>query len=88
MRDWRWVVAALALTACGPGAANDYPERAHAKFARTCRTGDPVCDCTWDKITRSLTYDEYEAALDRFKREGLMDPRIAHARAYCIEHAH
>jgi hypothetical protein len=36
-------------------------------------------------MTQTLTYEEYEAALARFREEGLMDPRVTRARTGCIE---
>lgn len=80
-------IAALLVSACGPGAAHDYPQSAHARFSATCPASDPVCECTWDKITRQMTYEQYQAALARFRSEGLMDTHVTHARTQCVEHA-
>ena len=78
-------MAALALAGCGPGAPNDYPAAAQTRFEQSCPPEDAVCACTWDRITRTLPYEDYQAALERFRGEGLMDPRITSARTYCIE---
>lgn len=76
----------LALAAC-EAAPNEFPARAQAAFHRTCPATDPVCACTWDKITRSMTAEQYADALARFRTEGLMDPAITHARTACLDHA-
>lgn len=85
MRTGFIALAALALSACGEHAPNPYPAAAQARFEASCPSESAVCSCTWDKITRTLTYDEYEAALERFRTEGLMDPRVTRARTQCIE---
>ena len=76
---------ALSLVACGQGAPHEFPASAHAQFSASCPSSDPVCACTWDKITREMTYDEYQAAVATFRREGLMDHHITHARTVCVE---
>lgn len=80
----RVLLAILALAAC-ERAPNPYPERAAAAFHRTCPVSDPVCACTWDRITRAMTAEDYERALARFRSEGLMDPRITQARTACLD---
>jgi hypothetical protein len=77
--------AAAMLTACGPSAPHPYPEAARARFEVSCPSDSAVCTCTWDRITRTVTYEEYEAALVRFRETGLMEPRITRARTQCIE---
>ena len=79
------LVAALALTACGPGAPNPYPEAARASFEQSCPPESAVCACTWDRITRALTYEEYEATLETFRTDGRMDPRVTRVRTTCLE---
>ena len=79
------ILALLLLVGCGPKPVHEFPAAAHAVFAQSCPTGQPKCDCAWDKITRSMTYPEYEAAMERFAREGLMDPRLTTARTECID---
>lgn len=81
-----FVSLALALAAC-EGAPNEFPARAQASFHRTCPASDPVCACTWDKITRGMTAEQYAEALARFQSEGLMDPAITHARTACLDRA-
>lgn len=79
------LAAAGALAACGEAAPNPYPESARARFEASCPSDSAVCRCTWDKLTRTLTYEEYEAALSRFRQDGLMDPRVTRARTQCLE---
>lgn len=85
----RWAIAAImgvsVLASCGEPAPNPYPESARQRFAMSCPPESAVCTCTWDKITRTLTHEEYEEALARFRDTGLMDPRVTRARTQCIE---
>lgn len=83
----RWLLAlgGLALAGCGGGAPHEYPAEAKVRFERSCPPASAVCACTWERVTRELSYEEYEAALERFRVEGLMDPRITQARTYCLE---
>jgi hypothetical protein len=78
-------IAALTLAGCGQSAAHDYPASARARFEQSCPASDPVCACTWERITRTLSHEEYQAALERYRLEGLMDPRVTRARTACIE---
>ena len=79
------IAAGVLLSSCGQPAANVYPEAARARFEASCPSESPVCTCTWDRLTRTLTYDEYEAALQRFRETGLMEPEVTRARTQCIE---
>ena len=76
----------LALSSCGQGEAHAFPAAAHTQFEQTCPATSDRCCCTWEQITRTMTYEDYEAALDRYATEGLMDPRITRARTHCLEH--
>jgi hypothetical protein len=76
---------AAVLAACGQSAPNPYPEEARARFETSCPSDSAVCTCTWDQVTRAMTYEEYDAALARFRETGNMDPRITRARTTCIE---
>jgi hypothetical protein len=78
-------LAAVLLAACAEAAPNPYPDGAKAQFEASCPSDNPVCRCTWDKITRTLTHEEYEAALARFRETGLMEPRVTRARTHCVE---
>ncbi len=80
------LAAVLVLASCGPSAPHEYPARHQTAFHRTCPANDPVCACTWERITRTIPPDEYEAMLARFREEGLMDPRITRARTECLDH--
>ena len=77
----RWALAALlglgVLAACGERAPNVYPQSAHERFNMSCPPESAACVCTWDKITRTLTYDEYEAALARFRETGATRVRFS-----------
>ena len=75
--------AALALAACGAKPAYEYPPDARARFAEGCPTGKPECDCMWDEITRTMTPEKFDAAMTRFKEQGLMEPELTAARLEC-----
>ncbi|MEZ5960987.1 MAG: hypothetical protein R3C30_11260 [Hyphomonadaceae bacterium] len=80
------LLGAFVLAACGgESAPNPYPQSAQERFAMSCPPESAVCTCTWDKITRTLTYEEYEAALARYRETGLMEPAITRARTQCLE---
>lgn len=83
----RGLIALVAIVAagCGQHAPNVYPESAQVQFEASCPSDSAVCRCTWDKLTRTLTYEEYEAAIARLREEGLMDPRIVRARGTCLD---
>jgi hypothetical protein len=85
----RRAVAALmglvALAACGEREPNVFPQSARERFNMSCPPESAACACTWDRITRSVTYEEYQAALARFRETGLMDPRITRAKTQCLE---
>lgn len=81
----RILFAALMLAACGPAAPHAYPPDARARFAEGCPTGDPKCDCVWDRITRTMTPESFDATMTRFEKQGLMDPKLTAARLECRE---
>jgi hypothetical protein len=85
MRGLIALCGAAVLAACGQSAPNVYPEEARAHFETSCPSESAVCTCTWEEITRTVTYEEYDAALARFRETGLMEPRITRARTKCIE---
>jgi hypothetical protein len=82
---WAAIIAASVCAACGQSAPNPYPESAKARFEQSCPPASAVCACTWERITRTLTFEDYEAALARMRTEGLMDPRVTQARVWCLE---
>lgn len=83
---WGFVaLGALMMAGCGEPAPNPYPESARMRFEASCPPQSQVCVCTWDRITRSMTHEEYAAALERFGESGLMEPRITRARTQCLE---
>ena len=79
---------AASLCACAQREPYPFPASAAAQFHRSCPVGDEVCDCTWDQITREMNYDDYQKAVETFRTDGTMDPRITRARTHCIEHRH
>jgi hypothetical protein len=85
----RWGLIALSgalmISGCTTRAANPYPESARMRFEASCPPTSARCTCTWDRITRSMTYEEYEAAMARFREDGLMEPKITRARTQCLE---
>ena len=85
----RGIVALVAIGLAGCGQAQSephvYPQSAQVEFEASCPSENAVCSCTWDKLTRTLTYEEYEAALARFRETGLMEPRVTRARTACVE---
>ena len=86
MRKGLIALGAMVLAACGQEPApNPYPESALARFEASCPSESAVCTCTWDKLTRALTYEEYETALAAFRETGLMDTRVTRARTQCLE---
>lgn len=89
MRVLLALAAALTLAApigaCGHSEPNPYPAPAQTQFFRSCPRDNAVCACTWDEITRSMTYEDYEAAMTRFSETGRMEPKLTHARTVCTE---
>jgi hypothetical protein len=77
---------ALMLWGCGEPPPHPYPEQARMQFEASCPASSAVCRCTWDHITRSMTAEDYNAAVTRFRETGLMDPHITRARTQCVEH--
>lgn len=73
------------LVACGHSEPNPYPASAQTEFYRSCPQDNPVCSCTWEKLTQDMTYEEYQAALERFRETGRMEPKVTHARTVCTE---
>ena len=76
----------LALAPMGCATMHPYPEAARVRFEASCPSSSPVCTCTWDKLTHTMTYEEYEAAMTRFRESGVMDARVTSTRAQCLEH--
>lgn len=71
------------LSACG--GAHEYPAEAQTQFHANCPADNPVCACTWEKITEAMPYDEYQAAMATFHERGIMDPRLTRASTTCRE---
>ncbi len=83
MNKFGAVLLALAPTGCAT--MHPYLETARVQFEASCPSESAVCTCGWDKLTRMMTFEEYEAALARFRERGLMDPRVTRARTQCLE---
>jgi hypothetical protein len=79
------LVGLTLLAACGEAEPHPYPAAAQTRFEASCPSTSAVCRCTWERITVAVTHEEYEAAMARFRAEGLMDPRLTRARTQCIE---
>jgi predicted small lipoprotein YifL len=79
------VLAAMALSACGEAEPHPYPADTRAAFDRECPPDNPVCVCTWDGLTRALPYEDYQEAMETFRADGLMDPRVTRVRTKCRE---
>ena len=78
---------ALAMSACG-SEPHIYPQEARTAFNEHCPAGEALCECIWENMTQHIPYDEYEAAIERYRVEGLMDRRISRARTECRERHH
>jgi hypothetical protein len=91
MRIWMALSAPLiaaALVGCGggePAEPNPYPTSARVEFERSCPPTSAVCTCAWEEITRTVTYEEYQAAMAHFRETGLMEPKLTRARTKCTE---
>ena len=82
------VMMVAPLMGCGQAEPHAYPASAKAQFNQGCAPDNPVCVCEWDQITRAMAYEDYQAAMETFRTDGLMDPRLTRARTHCIEHRH
>lgn len=76
---------AIVLSSCGERAPYPYPERAHAQFVASCPVESAACVCTWEKITHTMPYEEYEDALATLRETGIMDTRLTRVRTQCLE---
>lgn len=85
-RAYALLFALCAASAC-ENAPHEYPAAAQSEFHGRCPADNPVCVCTWEKITRAMPYEEYEAAMARFRDEGLMDPKLTRISVKCREEA-
>ena len=55
------------------------------QYETSCPADNALCTCTWDRITRIMTHEEYEAALARSREDGLMEPKVTRARTQCLD---
>jgi hypothetical protein len=80
------VIAGLVAAACSQAAptANLFPEEARTHFMeQDCPGGGAFCDCSWDRITREFTADEWAAARASLEATGRPDPRIVIISSQC-----
>ena len=83
MKMFGAMLFAIALTGCATRAP--YPEGARVQFEASCPSESALCACSWDKLTRTMTYEEYQAAMVRWREQGIMDSRVMRVRADCVE---
>ena len=80
------IAAACALAGCGGGdggAGNGYPKVVESNFIKSCTAQagatQTKCQCAFDKIKGSLSYDEFKKA-DAAERQGKsVDPKAQQA---------
>lgn len=83
--------AALALGILGAAACssepapNPFPPAAQTAFYEVCSGGEAYCGCSWDKITRHFTAEEWAAAQATLDATGHPDPRIVVIANACRE---
>jgi hypothetical protein len=79
---------ALLLGACGQQEAKTYPPEYELNFMRSCLAqgqASVVCTCTWDKIERGITPDEF-AAFERLPApERAVHPMYGQVERYALE---
>jgi hypothetical protein len=78
----------LMLLACAPSlpAPNPFPDEARSQFMQQdCPGGGAFCDCSWDRITREFTADEWAEARANLEATGHPDPRIVVISSQCRE---
>jgi predicted small lipoprotein YifL len=80
-----WFAAVFVLAACGKAPPHAFPDSARDEVAQSCPRGNALCDCQWERITRSMTPEEFSEARARLLKDGLSDPRFARARLECLE---
>ncbi len=65
-------------------APNPFPENVRAQFmAQDCPGGGEFCECSWDRITREFTADEWATARANLEATGHPDPRIVIISSQC-----
>lgn len=79
------IILALALLGCGKSGTHEYPPAYQAEFNQHCPADNPMCACMWEEITKAMTAEDYQAATERFRAEGLMHHKITRARTLCRE---
>ena len=65
IRRWLLALLVVAAVACADEPADEYSEATERAFMRACVAGlgdelEDVCACSYERITRRLSFDEYE----------------------------
>ena len=82
------VVAGCFAAACSQALPppNPFPEDARAQFmSEDCPGGGEFCACSWDRITREFTAEEWTQAREDLETTGRPDPRIVIISSQCRE---
>jgi hypothetical protein len=79
------LLGVLLTWGCGAPPPHAYPAETKAAFHVNCPEADPLCACSWDRITRTVSPEDYVDALTRLEKEGRADPRLSQARLYCLD---
>jgi hypothetical protein len=64
---------------------NPFPEQDRASFMAVCSADAAFCTCSWDKITREFTAEEWASAKATLDTTGHPDPRIVVISSHCRE---
>lgn len=86
MRQLALAIGLLWSVACSSAPPpNPFPPEAQTAFIAACRGGEAFCACSWDKITRRFTAEEWSEALAHLEAMGAPDPRIVTISHTCRE---
>jgi hypothetical protein len=79
-------IAFAAACSQAPSPPNPFPDDMRAQFMdEDCSAGGEFCTCSWDRITREFTADEWEEARAKLEVTGHPDPRIVIISSQCRE---
>jgi hypothetical protein len=86
MRSAAMALGILGAAACGSEPPpNPFPAEAQSAFLQVCSGGEAYCACSWDKITRQFTAEDWEEAQAALVATGHPDPRIVVIANACRE---
>lgn len=86
MRYAALLVGFLSAAACSQEPPpNPFPAEARTAFFGVCSGGEAYCGCSWDKITRHFTAEEWAEAQAALDATGRPDPRIVVIANACRE---